>query len=289
MDLDSVLLTYLVPVLGPYVKTYQNRKFDCPICDAGNKKNLEVHIDNRTAHCWSCGYKGYITKLLREYATNDGWKQLTDFQVTTRINNSTKKELQIPKGIVPFYLNKEVENYLTQERCLSRSLLIKRKVGYVYDEEDRLYNNIIFPFYDVEGSELLGFSVHNLSTKKYKNYGSRTFVPYIEFLNPNYPIVLTEGIYDALSIPNSIPLLGTDISETILIYCSNKNIILAVDNQVSERKINFLISQLKEYNINLLYRFNTREYKDLNEMKQKDPVLLKEKYKTSVETIFENL
>lgn len=290
MDLSHILLEYLVPTLGPYKRTYENFKFNCFICDAGNKYNLEIHAEHKTVHCWGCGYKGYITKLLRDKGKNDSWKQLSDFQYSSYTKTSfVKRQLHLPQSLVPFYFNKSVEKYLIEERSLNKQLLIERKVKYVYDENDRLYNHIVFPFYDINGEELEGFSVQNFGTKKYKNFGSRIFIPYIEFINPNYPITLTEGIYDCLSIPNSIPLLGTEISETILNYCSEKNIILAVDNQVSERKIEYMINQLKEYNTNLLYRFNTREYKDLNEMKQLNFSLLKDKYQMSVETIFANL
>ena len=150
-----------------------------------------------------------------------------------------------------------------------------------------MYNNIIFPYYDITGNILVGYTVQDFKTKKYKNFGKRIFVPYIQFLNPNYPITLTEGGFDAISVYNGLPLLGTGIPKVYLEFLTNKNVILSLDNTVEEDYKQKIINSLKEYSVKFIIDFKTGEYKDLNELKQKDEELLIKKYRMSFDAIFE--
>jgi len=292
VSVKDIALEFLMPNLGVPKFSYNQVRFNCPICDKGNKYNLEINVDNLIFHCWSCHYKGHLKKLLISYAKNNAWEGISELKNTYQSNISKKvlenSNLRLPNGLVPFYLNKDVENYLINERKIDKNTLIERKVSYVYLEDELLYDHIVFPFYDITGTILTGFSVQNFKTKKYKNFGKRNFVPYIQYINVNYPITLTEGIYDSLSSFNAIPLLGTDICTKILEFICGKNVILAVDNEVTKSEKNKMIFQLKQYNANLIYMFIFDEYKDLNEFRQQDLSQLILKYKFAVETIFEN-
>jgi len=291
VSIKEVSLEYLMPNLGVPKFTYNQVKFNCPKCDKGNKYNLEISTDTLIFNCWSCHYSGYITKILREYAKNDSWKLISEFRDSYKQKISgkvTNSHLKLPDSIVPFYFKKEVEDYLVNIRKIDKEVLKDRKVSYVYSEEEPLYNHIIFPYYDITGTILTGYSVQNFETKKYKNFGKQIFVPYIQFINPNYPICLTEGGYDSLSLPNAIPLLGTGVPKAVLEFLTNKNVILALDNTVEEQYKQQIVDALKHYSVNFIHIFNTGEYKDLNEFRQKDRESLIKKYKLVVETIMEN-
>ena len=221
-NIGNILEHYLNPTLGLPKKHYNQYKWNCPVCDQGNKYNLEINLNKNStrylkAHCWSCGLKG-LRSILKDYACDPSWKELQEFRYSTTTNfikkESVEKELNLPQGIRSFEFSKEVTAYLLNERKCSLDELRKRKVKYVFDKEDELYNNIIFPFYD-EYNKLICFTSQNFETKKYKNHGSTKFVAYREFITPFFPIIITEGIYDALSVPNAIPLLGTKINKEI--------------------------------------------------------------------------
>lgn len=292
VSVKEVALDYLMPNLGVPKFTYNQVKFNCPHCDRGNKYNLEISTETLIFNCWSCHYSGHLSKLLREYAKNDSWKLISEFRNSYKqkiVGNTKNSNLKLPDSLVPFYLNKDVEDYLVNVRKIDKNILKERKVSYVYSKEEYLYNHILFPFYDITGTILMGYSVQNFETKKYKNFGKQIFVPYIQFINTNLPICLTEGQYDCLSVPNAIPLLGTGIPKVILEFLTHKNVILAVDNTVEENYQKEIIDSLKKYSVNFIYKFNTDEYKDLNEFKQKDEANLIKKYKLAVNTIFENL
>lgn len=290
LDVKAIALEYLMQNLGVPKFYFNQVKFDCPKCDHGSKKNLEINYVG-AFNCWSCGYRGFINKLLREYASNDSWQQISALK-NIQFSNTKAQEnkIELPKSIIPFYLNKDVESYLVKERGIDKELLIERNVGYVYSDEDDLYNNIIFPFYDVTGTKVAGYSVHNFATKRYKNFGKRNFIPYIQFIDTNYPVGITEGIYDAFSMPNVIPLLGKTIWKELLHFITGKHVILALDKlgqEVTTKELDIIIDQIIKSSVRSIYYFSTESYKDLNEFRTENKPRLIEKYKNAIESIFE--
>lgn len=289
MNINDKIVELLANNLGNPVIKYNQIKFNCPKCDSGNKYNLEINTRNYVFNCWACHYHGYITKLLKEYSSNNSWKLLTNElsnntskKFINSHNNayydeySSKNSVIVPDKTIPFYLNDSVKRYLLEERHVNNEWLISRKCLYVNDDESDLKHNIVFPFYDFNHN-LRGYCCHNYITKKYKNFGVRNYVPYETFINYNLPITITEGIYDASSVPNAIPLLNTDINEEILLFCKDKNVILSLDRDVKRELIESHVHKLREYGASNIYVFNNL-YKDLNEYKLKDPNGLRNKY-----------
>jgi len=291
MQVERTIIELLEPKLGIAKRSYSQIKFDCPKCDAGHKKNLEINVDFSSTkhlifHCWSCGYKGFITKLFKDYAINDSWEGMKEFH-SVNVDHIRKKlsqkqySVDLPDKLIPFYLNKNVENYLLNERKMNKQWLMNRKCMYCFEEptdEDKktLKNCIIFPFYNLDDT-LVGYCCHNIITKKYKNIGIKNYVPYETFINSNLPVTLTEGVYDSGSIPNAIPLLNTDIQKEVLEFCTNKNVILALDKEVNEYLIEKHIKSLKFHAVKNIYIFEN-QYKDLNEFLQRDEKSLKNKF-----------
>lgn len=292
-DIKDILQKYLSPTLGSSKNSYSQLRFCCPLCDSGKKYNLEINCNSNSSkyllyNCWSCGYSGYITQLLKDYAINPLWKSLPEFK-GKQVFNKTEKEqkiLVLPEGTTPYYHNIDVEKYLTIERKIKDEELIKRNIRFCFHPESKFYNSIIFPFYNEE-KELIAFSSQDFKTKKYRNNGSLNFIPYKEFINPYFPIILTEGIYDALSVPNAIPLLGTNIYSSVLRYCQDKKIILALDNEeeVSMEYKKQLVKKIYTYGAKLITILNLYSYKDLNDFLLKDS----EKLKFEIKILFELL
>ena len=87
---------------------------------------------------------------------------------------------------------------------------------------------IILPSYNAEG-KLNYFTARNFnkhSTMKYKNPDvSRDIIGLELFINWNVPIILCEGIFDAIAIKrNVIPLLGKTIQKSLMKKITNSSV-----------------------------------------------------------------
>ena len=254
---------YLVPKLGEMKYTHQGLKANCPKCDEGSKFNLEINMDKNIFNCWACRYSGFMSMLLEDYACDTTWEKLPEFKKTNIDFITEDKDLNYPKSISPFYLNEEATKYLIDVRGMNRLDLIKRGVSYVYSDSEMYFNHICFPFY--ENGRMVGACLQNLSNKRYRNLGKLNFVPYKEFINTSYPVVITEGVYDALSGVNAIPLLRTEVNKQILEFIKDKNVILAVDNTVEITQYTSLMNSIDKAQAKSLVLFDMKEYKDMNE------------------------
>lgn len=263
----KLLERYLSGKLGDPKFTHQGLKYNCPVCDEGGKFNLEINMDRNIFNCWGCRYSGLIRKLLQEHATDTSWKNISEFKIVVEESEQVE-QINYPTETIPFYLNKDVTNYLVNERGIDRLELIRRGAAYVYSTNETYHNHICFPFY--EDGRLVGACLQNFQNKKYRNLGKLTFVPYKSFINVSYPIVITEGVYDALSGVNAIPMLRTEINKATLSFLRDKDVILAVDNTVDLQQYASLIKQLDKANVGNLTLFDMNVYKDMNEYYLKD-------------------
>lgn len=295
-DIKTIIRKYLEPTLGKCKSSYYQVKFSCPEqgCDRGGKFNLEINTNPNSEryliyHCWACGYSGRLPKLLKDYATDPSWKVLKEFEYQSykkEEQSKPKPKVVFPEHTVPFYLNDLVCQYLLEERKMDMEVLYKRNVRYCFNPSDPFYNHILFPFYD-DKKTLIAFCAQNFETKKYRNTGSLNFVAYKEFINPLFPIIITEGIYDALSVPNAIPLLGTNINHAIYRFCQDKKIILALDNN-EEVSVDFkkqIIKKLYVYSARIVTIFELGAYKDLNDFWCKDKIELKARMRVIFELL----
>lgn len=283
----STVISYLEHSLGQGRVTSQGVKFCCPKgCDSTHSKyNLEINLAKSSSkyllfHAWCCHYKGHIKYLFKEYASDKSWMSIPELWKKSNYQTdltTIKIEKELPKTI-PYYLSEQVEFYLKEIRNLTDEVLQEHQVLYCYSEsEEQFYNKIIFPFY--ENNKFIGFSTHDLKTKRYSNQRSLNFVPYKDLINVNYPIIITEGIYDAYSVPNAIPLLGTKPSKELYKFCKDKKIILCLDKEVPIEEKNKIADTFKFYGCELIVIFDLKDYKDLNEYRVKDPQGLRSEIK----------
>jgi DNA primase len=211
-------------ILSKYLGEYEKKKdenyaFHCPFCKH-HKKKLEIDIQTGLWNCWVCSTKGIkISNLLKKLKAN------TSDIKNIKENYGAKKERQeieiltLPDNfdyIKPYaddLMNNNAYDYL-KKRGLTDDDIIKYKIGYC------TYGNnvgeIILPSYDSQGK--LNYYIHkNIYTGRYKNPNySKNQLIFDVFVNWNEPIVLVEGMFDAISVKhNSVPLLGKFINKTL--------------------------------------------------------------------------
>ena len=222
--------------------------FYCPFCNH-HKQKLQVNTETQKWHCWTCNSGGKkLTSLLRKldvdkntisiireiYGDSNYNPQQDDLETKVYISLPKEfKSLNEPsKGFNPEY--KQAINYLTQ-RGITQKEIIKYNIGYC---EDGLYaRRIIIPSYDSNGllNYFISRSYYQDEKMKYKNPPiSKNIICFESQVNWKQPIILCEGVFDAITIKrNAIPLLGKFPSKQLVekIFMSGvNNIIISLDN-----------------------------------------------------------
>jgi DNA primase len=247
-DKNTVVST-LTGVLGSHLTLKGNElAFYCPFCNH-HKPKLQVNTETQKWHCWTCNSGGKkLTSLLKKldvdrktisiireiYGDSNYNPQLED--ADTKVFISLPKEFislnETPKGFNPEY--KHAIHYLTQ-RGITEKDIVKYNIGYC---KEGLYGQrIIIPSYNSDGSlnYFVSRSYYPDNKMKYKNPPiSKNVICFDSQVNWNEPIILCEGVFDAITIKrNAIPLLGKFPSRTLVekIFMSGiTDIIISLDN-----------------------------------------------------------
>ena len=190
------------------------------------KPKLQINMSSQKWHCWVSNQGGYSLYSLFKKINADSryFSELKDivFIPTQKDEKESKVIVSLPreyqslssKSKSLFY--KHAINFLKQ-RGISEIDIKKHKMGFC---DDGVYQNrIIIPSYDDNG--LLNYFVGRSfmgSGMKYKNPNvSRDIIPFDWFIAWSYPIVLCEGVFDAISIrTNAIPMLSKKPSKSLL-------------------------------------------------------------------------
>ena len=271
------LITLLEKVL---MKSYQMKNgehaFHCPFCNH-HKKKLQVNTETQKWHCWVCNKGGHkIGILLRKLNApkqiiSEVLKILGDYKgVKYEKDEKTEYNVSLPQCYKPLWEKSEDPIYRNaihylKQRGIEGIDILRYSMGYC--TSNGYSNRIIIPSYDCEG-KLNYFIARDMfpnSKFKYKNPPmSKDTVCFEMFINWDEPIVLVEGVFDAIAIRNNaIPLLGKFPSKTLVMRLVEKNvkqIYVALDEDARQDAIK-LSKFLMDYGIST-YLLN---------MKDKDP------------------
>ena len=270
------LVTILEKVLN---KSYQMKNgesaFYCPFCNH-HKKKLQINTETQKWHCWVCNTGGHkIGILLRKINAPKSLikevLQLVDEYVSyEKDKEETIYEVSLPKEFKPLWIKSEDPIYKNaihylKQRGIGGIDIVRYSIGYC--PSGSYANRIIIPSYDSDG-KLNYFMARDMfpnSKFKYKNPPmSKDTVGFELFINWNEPIVLCEGIFDAIAVRNNaIPLFGKFPSKTLvtrLIEKKVKKVYVALDEDAKKDAIK-LSKFLMDYGISTY----------LLEMKDKDP------------------
>jgi len=281
----TFLLGSIENLLGKsHKRARANHAFHCPFCNH-RKPKLEINMaTNDEGHnpweCWVCQTKGRtIRSLLRQLKTPRDQAQdiLKYLPKGTQIEYKGLSIIELPKEYQPLYSASNtsvvanlVRKYL-YERGLTDNDFIKYGIGYCTTGD--YGGRVIIPSYS--GSGQLNFFVARSFDGNYYKYknpeASKDIIFFENLINWNQPIVLCEGVFDAMAIRrNAIPILGKSISNSLykkILTSSLTDIYIALDEDAQDvaMKISekFLNSGLKVYNVKM-------KGKDPSEMGFKD-------------------
>ena len=254
---NILLVGALENVLGKSKKTAKgNRSFHCPFC-GHRKPKLEIKVTDQEDgsnpyQCWVCGTKGRtIASLLKQlHLTKVEAMQILQYvRKGERNEEEVKKAVILPEEFEPLesapkssiYANR-VRSYL-HGRGLDDIDFIRYGIGYCMS--GRFADHIIIPSYG-ENNVLNYFVARNINPGAYRSYTnpdvSKDCIIFENLINWNEPIILCEGVFDAMAIRrNAVPLLGQNISPTLMKKiitspCSDIYICLDRDAQIRALK-----------------------------------------------------
>jgi DNA primase len=243
----NIVTSVLTGTLGSYNTLAKNElQFYCPFCNH-HKPKLQVNTETQKWHCWVCNSGGKkMTSLLRRldvdrktiskireiYGDSVFVAKEDDAVVFVSLPKEFKPLWIEPKGFIPEYRN--AVHYLKQ-RGIGTKEIVKYGIGYC--EEGLYARRIIIPSYDADGklNYFVSRSYYSDEKMKYKNPPiSKNVICFDSQINWNEPIILCEGVFDAIAIRrNAVPLLGKFPSKNLVekIFLNGvKDVTISLDN-----------------------------------------------------------
>lgn len=256
-------------------------EYNCPRCDENrNKFNMVVNTDNHVFHCWSCGLKGTVSKLVSMYGHVEQSLDYDKIKVEPVYTNKDEKPKEIEiTGFQSLKIKWESPIYTAAMKYL-RSRNIDQKIidkwDICYSEEGRYGNRVIVPYRNEKGKieYFIARDIFDTQKRKYLNPdGEKTNVIFGErYVDWQKPVILTEGVFDAIVLYNAIPLLGSKIEghKKLIrkIYENHTPIIVGMDMDKTGREARVRIAK---YLTNLgidVYILGDNEYNDISKAYQ---------------------
>jgi hypothetical protein len=250
MKINVLLKSLVESELGGGIKTSGNNyAFHCVKC-GHRKKKLEVDFTDSSKglnpwQCWVCKFKGRtVAALLKAVGAPlsaiekaRSYVKYSDFEGS----DEQAQEVELPKEYIPLWEENIKKDWIWEKsmrylasRGITKGDIYKYRIGYCRAKKYR--NMVIFPLFDADG-RLIYFVARSFDDKswvKYRNpQASKDIVPNEHLINWDVPVILCEGVFDAVAIKrNALPLLGKTIQKSMMRKLLNSNagkIYLALD------------------------------------------------------------
>ncbi len=253
----TFLLGAVENVLGKsYKRAKDNYAFTCPFCNH-RKPKLEINLNTNDKgenpwECWVCETKGRTIKSLLKQLKISGPQAQEVLQYIKKgeeVEYQVVKLVELPKEFQPLYsapttsFSANIARKYLYDRGITDNDILKYNIGYCIAGE--FSDRIIIPSYDQNNQ--LNFYVarsFNRSYAKYKNpEASKDIIVFENLINWNQPIIICEGVFDAMAIRrNAIPILGKNISKSLLkkiVSSKVKEIYIALDRDALKKAVKF--------------------------------------------------
>jgi len=256
---NQLLVTLVNSVLGSGKATARNNyAYHCPFCNH-HKPKLEVNLtENREGknpwHCWACNARGTtIYNLFKQLKVDIS--KFTELKSLVKTSKSIKETQVVSSVMLPNeYIslnNVDTSDIMARHalaylknRHISKYDIIKYNIGYC---KEGLYKNmIILPTYNKDGN-INYYTARSFEKEPYVKYrnpsASRDVIPNEHLINWNVPVILCEGLFDAMAIKrNAIPLLGKNIQSSLMkkiVTSVVDKIYIALDRDAIKQALNF--------------------------------------------------
>lgn len=195
----------------------------CPFCNH-YKRKLQINLTSQKWHCWVCESRGLtVSSLLRKSnAPFESLAKIREIYGESNFNSkswiSSRELVSLPEDYKPLHVPqktpayKQALHYATIKRGLSAVDILKYQVGYC--DSGPYAGMLIVPSYD-ENNNLnyyVGRSFYKEEIPHKNPPVSKDIVPFENQINWKEPVIIVEGVFDAISTKrNAIPLIGKKI------------------------------------------------------------------------------
>jgi DNA primase len=241
--LNAALVSTVNSVLGKGKETSGNNyAYQCPFCQH-HKPKLEINLVPNSKgenfwHCWVCNAKGKsLLGLFKKLKV----PQDKILELRSILNYADKKDEE-ESDITKIELPKEYKSLLIiqrtdisakhalaylKKRGISKEDILKYNIGFC--EEGRYKNMIVVPSYNKDGliNYFIARSFEKDPSRKYDSpkCNKNAIIGLEYFINWNIPVILCEGIFDAIAIKrNVIPLFGKTIPKALMMKLVETNV-----------------------------------------------------------------
>ena len=270
--------------------------FFCPFC-THHKKKLSINLNKDKYKCWICEKAGPVSRLVRRFGNflqQQDWKELTgqvevsDFEKILYGQAEEKqvepeKVLELPTEFTSLcnrntsLTSVQARNYL-EKRGIDKKDILRWKLGYCADGE--YAGRVVAPSFNTDGK--VNFFVgrsYDGHWRKYLNPSVNKDLIFNElYVDWESDITLVEGVFDAIKVPNSIPILGSTLREDSKLFAKilkhDPAVYVALDPD-AEKKAFTLIESLLKYDVEV-YKVPIKPYKDVGEMSKSEFLRRKE-------------
>lgn len=256
--------------------TKGNYAFHCPFCKH-HKPKLEVDPKTGFYHCWTCqpATKGrnLVSLLKKLQASPTQIAEMRSYFPEGRgeVDSKQYSVVKLPDEFISLTQSstklsyRQAKAYL-KNRGISEEDILKYNIGYC--EKGKYANSVIIPSYDKNGriNYFISRSFEKDPAKKYNapSCNKNELIGFEYYINWKVPVVLCEGIFDAIALKrNAVPLFGKSIPKALmmkLVESEVKTVYLALDNDA--------LKEALKYSVDLL---NLGKDVYLIEMDNKDP------------------
>ena len=225
-----------------------------------HKRKLQVNIQTQKWHCWvsNTGGRNLFQLFKRVNASREQFNELVELvgePKYSRVKKQDKKDLvRLPDEYKPLWnggdgiIKRHALTYMYQ-RGFTDDDILKHNIGYC--DEGKYSNRIIIPSYDSNGglNFFVGRDFYKSKLKYLNSFTSKDVIGFDLFINWDEPIILCEGVFDAMSFKrNAIPLFGKTMSKRLhkkILQQKVKKVFLALDDdaqldamKISEKLMN---------------------------------------------------
>jgi DNA primase len=256
MNNQDLILGVLESVLGKgkqFPKT-GDYGFYCPLCNHKNPK-LIVNLNTGKYNCFTChpATKGQtpLTLLKKIGAPSDKVLELKGYLgYLKKEDESVITTVSLPKEFISLLdnnntLEKRQALAYVKSRGITESDIIKYNIGYC--SNGRYRNRVIIPSYNKRGiaNYFMARSFEKNPSRKFDapTCNKAEIIGLENTINWSVPIILCEGIFDAIAIKrNAIPLFGKTIPKAIMLKLAEsqvKTVYLALDKDALKEALNY--------------------------------------------------
>ena len=225
-----------------------------------HKRKLQINIQTQKWHCWvsNTGGRNLFQLFKKVNASREQFNELVELvgePKYSRVKKQDKKDLvRLPDEYKPLWnggdgiVKRHALTYM-YKRGFTDDDILKHNIGYC--DEGKYSNRIIIPSYDSDGqlNFFVGRDFYKSKLKYLNSFTSKDVIGFDLFINWDEPIILCEGVFDAMSFKrNAIPLFGKTMSKRLhkkILQQKVKKVFLALDDdaqldamKISEKLMN---------------------------------------------------